>query len=129
MRYFNTSGPCVPELHYMLPPEPRLPEARPLIDRELYFVVHAPRQTGKTTTLRALARQISSQGAWYDDLPFGQAATRCGYLSRSSTVLGEFSLVHGAGARYRLRALCTRSRADYSNLNTDSPWVYFQVTP
>jgi hypothetical protein len=28
MRYFNTSGPCVPELHYMLPPEPRVPGAR-----------------------------------------------------------------------------------------------------
>ena len=30
MRYFNTAGPCVPELHYMVPPGPRLPEARPL---------------------------------------------------------------------------------------------------
>jgi len=35
----------------MLPPEPRLPGALDLIDEGLYFVVHAPRQTGKTTTL------------------------------------------------------------------------------
>ena len=21
MRYFNTSGPCLPEMHYMIPPE------------------------------------------------------------------------------------------------------------
>lgn len=53
MKYFNTAGPCVPERHYMLPPEPRLPEAGRLIERGMYFVVHAPRQTGKTTTLRA----------------------------------------------------------------------------
>jgi hypothetical protein len=46
----------------MLPPEPRLPEARPLVERGMYFVVHAPRQTGKTTTLRALARQLTAEG-------------------------------------------------------------------
>lgn len=85
MRYFNTSGPCVPELHYMLPPEPRLPGARELIDQSRYFVVHAPRQTGKTTTLAALARDITADGrqvalmfsceraqVWGDD--FGAAA-------------------------------------------------------
>lgn len=58
----NTAGPCDPERHYMLPPEPRLPEARGLIERGLYFVVHAPRQTGKTTTLRALARRLTAEG-------------------------------------------------------------------
>ena len=46
----------------MIPPEPRLPGARELIDRGLYFVVHAPRQTGKTTTLRALARDLTAEG-------------------------------------------------------------------
>lgn len=62
MRYFNTSGPCVPGLHYMLPPEPRLPDARELIEQSRYFVVHAPRQTGKTTTLAALARDLNAEG-------------------------------------------------------------------
>lgn len=62
IRYFNTSGPCVPDLHYMLPPEPRLPGARELINEGLYFVVHAPRQTGKTTTLGALARDVTADG-------------------------------------------------------------------
>lgn len=28
MRFFNTTGPCDPARHYMLPAEPRLPEAR-----------------------------------------------------------------------------------------------------
>jgi hypothetical protein len=39
----------------MVPPGPRLPEARPLVEEGMYFVVHAPRQTGKTTALLALS--------------------------------------------------------------------------
>lgn len=64
MRFFNTAGPCVPELHYLLPPEPRLPQARKLIDEGQYFVVHAPRQTGKTTTLATLARTLTAEGRY-----------------------------------------------------------------
>ena len=62
MRFFNTSGPCDPSVNYMLPPEPRLPGARALVDQGQYFVVHAPRQTGKTTTLAALAQDITADG-------------------------------------------------------------------
>ncbi|TDE41980.1 ATP-binding protein [Nonomuraea mesophila] len=46
----------------MLPPTPRLPEARALIDMDRYFVVHAPRQTGKTTALRTLASELTAEG-------------------------------------------------------------------
>ena len=62
MRYFNTTGPCRVDQHYMLPPEPRLPEAPKLIDRGQYFAVHAPRRVGKTTTLMALARSLTARG-------------------------------------------------------------------
>ncbi len=48
----------------MLPPERRLPGVRELIDRELYFVVHAPRQVGKTTCFRTLARDLTSEGRY-----------------------------------------------------------------
>ncbi|MEO3891573.1 AAA family ATPase [Nonomuraea sp. B5E05] len=61
-RYFNTTGPCEPQLHYMLPPAPRLPEARTLIEMDRYFVLHAPRQTGKTTMLRTLASDLTAEG-------------------------------------------------------------------
>lgn len=63
-RHFNTGGPCNPEDHYTVPPVPRLPEARDLIDQKGYFVVHAPRQTGKTTTLRALAQALTAEGRY-----------------------------------------------------------------
>ena len=60
-RYFNIAGPCFPDEHYMLPALDRLPEARGLVRRRQYFVIHAPRQTGKTTALKALAREINEQ--------------------------------------------------------------------
>src|SRR5690348_6999484 len=64
MRFFNTAGPCEPGRHYMLPAKERLPDADLLIERGAYFVLHAPRQTGKTTTLRALARAVTAQGRY-----------------------------------------------------------------
>ena len=50
MRFFNTAGPVIPEKHYHVPPLDRLDrgELRSLIDQWKYFVLHAPRQTGKT---------------------------------------------------------------------------------
>jgi hypothetical protein len=46
----------------MIPPLRRLPEAPGLVDQMGYFVVHAPRQTGKTTTLSALANELTAAG-------------------------------------------------------------------
>jgi hypothetical protein len=51
MRFFNTAGPCNPDWHYTVNPLPRLPGVRGLIDGRHYFIIHAPRQTGKTTFL------------------------------------------------------------------------------
>jgi hypothetical protein len=48
----------------MLPAIERLPKAPQLVDRGAYFVVHAPRQTGKTMTLRALAHELTAQGKY-----------------------------------------------------------------
>ena len=61
-RYFNTTGPCRPEMHYMLPPAARLVHAQlhRYIDAQLYWVLHAPRQTGKTTFLQSWMREINA---------------------------------------------------------------------
>jgi hypothetical protein len=61
---FNVAGPCRDGEHYMLPPEERLTEIRPLIDEKAYFVVHAPRQTGKTTSLLSFARSLTAEGRY-----------------------------------------------------------------
>lgn len=64
MKYFNTAGPCNPEDHYMLPTSSRLPELRRLIDQKLYFVIHAPRQVGKTTMMLQLAQELTREGRY-----------------------------------------------------------------
>jgi hypothetical protein len=61
-RFFNTSGPNRIARHYTLPVLARLPEVRGLVEHELYFVLHAPRQVGKTTTLLTLAQELTAEG-------------------------------------------------------------------
>lgn len=63
-RWFNTAGPCQPEKNYMLPSLDRLPSLERLINQEGYFVIHAPRQTGKTTAMLTLAQQLTAQGRY-----------------------------------------------------------------
>ncbi|MFM2432864.1 MAG: hypothetical protein RLZZ511_4078 [Cyanobacteriota bacterium] len=46
----------------MLPPTQRLPDLGRLIEQANYFVVHAPRQTGKSTAMLALAEQLTASG-------------------------------------------------------------------
>ena len=78
MKRFNTTGPCFPDEHYMMPALDRLPGVRELVACGNYFVVHAPRQTGKTTALKALVREINAKGdmaAIYCTLETLQGAT------------------------------------------------------
>jgi ATPase family associated with various cellular activities (AAA) len=63
-RWFNIAGPCKADKHYMLPPTSRLPDLSMIIEQESYFVVHAPRQTGKTTAMLALAKQLTAGGRY-----------------------------------------------------------------
>ena len=65
MKRFNTTGPCFPDEHYMLPALDRLPGIRELVASGNYFVIHAPRQTGKTTALQTLVREINAQGEMF----------------------------------------------------------------
>ncbi|MDR0729413.1 MAG: hypothetical protein LBF19_04735, partial [Prevotellaceae bacterium] len=62
LRFFNTTGPCNPQDHYMLPPADRLVGAQlhRYISNKLYWVLHAPRQTGKTTFLQSWMREINA---------------------------------------------------------------------
>ncbi len=63
-KWFNTAGPCKADIHYMLPPLARLPDLERLVARQGYFVIHAPRQTGKTTAMLALAQQLTASGQY-----------------------------------------------------------------
>ena len=62
VKFFNITGSCDPARHYMIPAERRLVGVQELIDKQAYFVIHAPRQTGKTTSMKALARRLTDEG-------------------------------------------------------------------
>ena len=66
MRFFNTSGPIMAEDHYHVPPLSRfdLDEILELVAQKRYFVLHAPRQTGKTTALGALQDLLNESGRY-----------------------------------------------------------------
>jgi DNA polymerase III delta prime subunit len=63
-RWFNTAGPCRDDIHYLLPATRRVPSLERLIAQENYFVIHAPRQIGKTTAMLALAKQLTESGQY-----------------------------------------------------------------
>ena len=65
-RKFNTAGPNKPERHYSIDPFQRIhwPEMIGLVQDERYFVLHAPRQSGKTTILRAIVQRLNGLGEY-----------------------------------------------------------------
>jgi hypothetical protein len=79
MRFFNTAGPVNCQDHYCLPPLSRfdLAEILSLIAQKKYFVLHAPRQSGKTSCLLALRDHLNREGnyiALYINVESGQTA-------------------------------------------------------
>ena len=65
MRSFNTAGPVDAQDHYCIPPLERmdLDYVLNLIRLKRYFILHAPRQTGKTSALIALQDHLNSGAA------------------------------------------------------------------
>lgn len=103
-KFFNTAGPIQPDIHYNVDPLSRidLEEIEQLIYQRKYFVLHAPRQTGKTSCLLALRDYLNARGefiAVYTNVEAGQAArndvgrviaaTVSDIASRVSMVLGD----------------------------------------
>ena len=64
MRSFNTAGPVNATDHYLIAPLSRidLDEVLGLVRDKKYFVLHALRQTGKTSALLALADVLNERG-------------------------------------------------------------------
>jgi len=65
-RYFNVAGPCVPGKHYMVNPLRGIgDELMDLINQEHYYVIHAARQSGKTTLICELTDRINAEGEYH----------------------------------------------------------------
>ena len=100
-RFFNTAGPQKPEDNYTIDPLRRLDleEVTTLIRQQRYFVLHAPRQTGKTSCLLALRDYLNRQGdyiciyanveggqGWRNDIQKVVAAT-CQTIAREAQLI------------------------------------------
>ena len=97
MRHFNTAGPIRSDLHYQVPPLARIDRdgVLGLIRQEKYFVLHAPRQTGKTSALLAL-RDLLNGGTVgeyrcvYANVEVGQSARENTHEAMRA-ILGELA--------------------------------------
>ena len=95
MRFFNTAGPIKPAKHYCIPPLERLDidAVLALIRDEKYFVMHAPRQTGKTSALLSLRDLLNAEGDYrcvYVNVEGGQAM-REDVERATQVILGELA--------------------------------------
>jgi AAA-like domain len=95
MKYFNTTGAIQPDIHYCIPPLERIntKEVLELIAARKSFILHAPRQTGKTSCLLALADLLNQSGEYravYANVEAAQAA-REKIETGMRTVLGEIA--------------------------------------
>jgi len=63
-KFFNTAGPIVPSDHYYISSKQRIDwdEVDMLIASNKYFLLHAPRQTGKTSALLELMDRLNNEG-------------------------------------------------------------------
>ena len=59
-KVFNSTGVCIPDLHYMVDMSASLREIKELVDSGKYFTINRARQYGKTTILRALYHYLQS---------------------------------------------------------------------
>lgn len=65
-KFFNTAGPIIPADHYHIPSFERIDwvEIQSLIAQKRYFLLHAPRQTGKTSALLEMMQALNEAGRY-----------------------------------------------------------------
>ena len=102
MRVFNTEGPVNGEEHYTVPPLARsnTGEILGLIQAKRYFVLHAPRQTGKTSALIAL-RDLLNSGE-VGEFRCVDVNVESGQVARDDTRRGLRSVLSSLAASARL---------------------------
>lgn len=77
MRTFTIAGPVNPKDHYYVPHRLDEPLFLQLIEEKKYFILHAPRQSGKTTAIRIFAQKLNATNkytALYVNIEPAQAA-------------------------------------------------------
>ncbi len=99
---FNTEGPVRPEDHYTIPPLERgnVEKLLGLIQDKRYFVLHAPRQTGKTSALIALRDLLNSGEA--GNFRCVNVNVEVGQVARDDTARGLRSILSTLASSARI---------------------------
>jgi hypothetical protein len=63
-KHFNSTGVCLPELHYMMDSSAKMRRVQAMVEGGAYFVISRPRQYGKTTMLHALLRALDADNRY-----------------------------------------------------------------
>ena len=64
MRFFNTVGAINPKDHYFLPHRLNWKQLKGFIEKKYYFVLHAPRQSGKTTAIIEFVKHLNQESQY-----------------------------------------------------------------
>ncbi|MEA3466129.1 MAG: AAA-like domain-containing protein, partial [Thermodesulfobacteriota bacterium] len=142
-KFFNTAGPIKPELHYRIPSLERLDwdEVQMLIASQKYFLLHAPRQTGKTSALLEMMETLNQGDTYhavYANIEGAQAArnniesgidTVCSVVAHSAeTYLNEKRLVQwlfeGSGRQINVADRLNKLLSYWAKIS-DKPVVLF----
>jgi len=94
MKFFNTDGRIDPERHYFIPHRFNEQQLSSLIEQQKYFILHAPRQSGKTTSMLEFINILNAQGkykALYINIEGAQAA-RSDYIKGIRSILNGFKV-------------------------------------
>ena len=128
-KFFNTTGLCNPEKHYMVNPLKRLSKVEKLIANELYFTIHAPRQSGKTTYLYTLARKINGEGKYIAlVVSFEQAGYSSITVEKANEVLCD-SIYRAAIRQLNLHEQPKKPENVLSIKNYLEDWAFSQEKP
>jgi hypothetical protein len=125
-RFFNTAGPQKPEICYTIDPLSRfdLDEILMMIRQQRYFVLHAPRQTGKTSCMLALRDYLNKEGdfiAVYANIEGGQAARN----EREAVVKATVDTLAQAVALVTHDDKADKAREAVKDMGTDSMFSLF----
>ena len=63
-KFFNTVGPIDPAIHYFLPRRLDWDKLDDFLEKRYYFLLHAPRQSGKTTAIREFVQHINQSNKY-----------------------------------------------------------------
>jgi len=94
MKFFNTAGLINPNDHYFIPHRFNEQKLLDLIDQKKYFILHAPRQSGKTTSVLEFINFLNKQGkykAFYINVEAAQAS-RSNLIQGLRSILNEFKV-------------------------------------